>query len=107
MWLVTVIQRRDETSRDAHAVAAASAGLASSAGLVSSAASGLASAASAGLASSAAGFSRGATAAGSSICGGFSSTLGGVLCSALGFDLKNSPTRAERRRLTLTFFSSF
>lgn len=59
-------------------------------------------------AASAAGFSRGATGVGSSILGGFSSTLGGVLCSVLGFDLKNSPTRADNRRLTLgDFFSSF
>ena len=58
-------------------------------------------------AASAAGFSRGATGVGSSIFGGFSSTLGGVLCSALGLGLKKSPTRAERRRPTLAFFSSF
>ena len=58
-------------------------------------------------ASATAGFSRGSTGAGSSIFGGFSSTLGGVLCSALGLGLKKSPTRAERRRPTLAFFSSF
>ena len=55
---------------------------------------------------SAAGFSRGATGVGSSIFGGFSSTLGGVLCSALGLGLKKSPTRAERRRPILAFFSA-
>lgn len=45
----------------------------------------------------------------SSIFGGFSSTLAGVLCSAFGFVLKNSPTRADKRRLTLGDFgfSSF
>lgn len=55
-----------------------------------------------------AGFSRGAMGAGSSILGGFSSTLAGVEVSVLGLGLKNSPTRADRRRLTFAgFFSSF
>ena len=59
---------------------------------------------------SAAGFSRGATGVGSSIFGGASSTLTGWLIS-LDLGLKNSPTRADKRRpiLTgdLTAFSSF
>ena len=50
---------------------------------------------------SAAGFSRGATGVGSSIFGGASSTLTGWLTS-FGFDLKNSPTRADKRRPILT-----
>lgn len=54
-----------------------------------------------------AGFSRGATGAGSSIFGGCSSTLAGVATSALGLDLKKSPTRAERRRPTLAALTSF
>ena len=53
-----------------------------------------------GSAPSEAGFSRGATGTGSSILGGYSSTLAGVATSALGLDLKKSPTRAERRRVT-------
>lgn len=67
-------------------------------------------------AGSEAGFSRGATGVGSSILGGCSSTLAGGVTSGLGLPLKKSPTRAERRRPTLTalgaisfdsFFSSF
>ena len=49
---------------------------------------------------SAAGFSRGATGVGSSILGGDSSTLAGVLTS-LGFGLKRSLTRADKRRAIL------
>ena len=59
----------------------------------------------AGAADDSTGFSRGATGAGSSIFGGFSSTLGGVLCSSFGFDLKKPPTRADKRRPTLTAFA--
>lgn len=55
---------------------------------------------------SVAGFSRGATAGGSSILGGCSSTLAGAATSALGFGLKKSPTREDRRRASLAFFSS-
>jgi len=55
---------------------------------------------------SVAGFSRGATGAGSSILGGCSSTLAGAATSVLALGLKKSPTREERRRASLAFFSS-
>ena len=54
-----------------------------------------------------AGFSRGAIWAGCSITGGFSSTLGGGETSVLALGLKNSPTRADKRRLTLGDFAGF
>lgn len=57
--------------------------------------------------SGAAGFSRGAICAGCSMTGGFSSTLGGVETSVLALGLKNSPTRADKRRLTLGDFTGF
>ena len=85
------------------AAGGASTGLASSTTAAGSA--GVSAAASA-VGASVAGCSRGATGAGSSILGGFSSTLAGAGTSALGFVLKNSPTRDESRRPSLIFFSS-
>jgi hypothetical protein len=53
-----------------------------------------------------AGCSKGATSLGDAIVGGFSSTLAGGTISALGLGLNKSPTRADRRRLTLRAFAS-
>ena len=101
--LVTVVIRYgDDFPNHAYAAAATTGAAGGASTLGSSGAAGAVSAA-----ASAAGFSRGATGAGSSIFGGFSSTLGGVACSALGLGLKKSPTRDDRRRPTLAFFSSF
>jgi hypothetical protein len=90
--------------------AAAMTGVAAGAGSTGLAGSSIGTGAGAGAAAveSVAGFSKGATGVGSSILGGCSSTFAGVETSCLGFGLKKSPTRAERRRPTLLLaFSSF
>lgn len=84
---------------------AASTGLTSSTG--AAATSGVDSTAASAAGVSVAGFSRGATGAGSSILGGCSSTFAGEETSDLGFALKNSPTRDDRRRPSFFFSSSF